>query len=66
MYINIQILTKVTALFVIMSKIIQTVKLVAAEIWVLIIAIEAMPLAASAEPPLNPNQPNHRSAVPKL
>ncbi len=49
-----------------MSKIIQTVKLVAAEIWVLIIAIEAMPLAASAEPPLNPNQPNHRSAVPRL
>ena len=36
----------------------------AAARWVLTRAWAAMPLAPSAEPALNPNQPNHRIPVP--
>src|SRR5215831_8590230 len=37
---------------------------VAVAVWVTAIAIPALPLAAVAEPALNPNQPTHRSEAP--
>ena len=37
---------------------------VAAEIWVTVIAMPALPSAASCEPPLKPNQPTQSIAAP--
>ena len=43
---------------------IQVNAAVAVAIWVTAIAIPALPLAATAEPALNPNQPTHSSEAP--
>src|SRR5246127_5782664 len=43
---------------------IQANAAVAVAIWVTAIAMPALPLAAAAEPALNPNQPTHSSEAP--
>jgi hypothetical protein len=46
------------------SMLIQVKAAMAAEIWVTVIAIAALPSAASALPPLNPYQPTQSMPVP--
>ena len=43
---------------------IQVIAAAEAEMWVTAIAIAALPFAARAEPPLNPNQPTQSMPVP--
>src|SRR6266550_5592073 len=51
-------------LLTIHSANIQASAAVAVAIWVTVIAMPALPLAAVAEPALKPNQPTHRSEAP--
>ncbi len=44
----------------------QPITAVQLAIWVFMKTTEAWPLAVSAEPALNPNQPNHSSAAPSI
>ena len=48
----------------IMSRDIQTRRLVAVQTWVLRIAMDALTLAAKALPPLKPDHPSHRRPAP--
>src|SRR5215475_13098836 len=50
--------------FAIHSANIQERAAVAVAIWVTAMAIPALPLAATADPALNPNQPTHKSDAP--
>ena len=48
------------------SMAIQAMAAAQAAAWVLMIALAAAALPASAEPPLKPNQPTHRSEAPTM